>query len=58
MSVEKMSGELHTFTKYIYINFLFIVENEVIELNAYTKCKNMFQMKNTTFYMVLRGRVA
>jgi hypothetical protein len=27
-----------------------------IEFKAYTKYKNMFQMKNTAVYMVLRGR--
>jgi hypothetical protein len=29
---------------------------KVIELNAYTKYLNMFKMKSTAVYMVLRGR--
>jgi hypothetical protein len=49
-----MSGELHTFTEYICIIFLWGMQ--VIKLKAYTKYLNMFQMKNTAIYMVLRGR--
>jgi hypothetical protein len=58
MSAEKLAAScIPLLNIYIYIIFYFFLrEMKVIELKSYTKYKDMYQMKNASFYMVLRGR--